>query len=694
MDTKSFNAKRIAKTIDNMETKIQKLQDKVDKNKDKVVTLEEMGIDGLFVDEAQAYKNLAYMTNLENVSGLSTAFSMRATDMNMKVDYINEISGNRNVVFATGTPVSNTIAEAYTMQKYLQSDYLKEKGLQHFDAWVSNFAEATTQMELKPAGDGYRARTRFRYFHNLPELLQQFHRVADVKFAKDLPDIVRPELQEGKMQTVVVEPTEAQNAYIKSLGKRADKLSRGVVDPKEDNMLLICSDGRKTAIDMRLIDPTFPDEENSKISVLAQNVARIAKETEEKRSTQLIFCDIGTPNDDGRYSVYDSIKEKLMMQGIPEHEIAFIHEADKNEEKEELFAKMRSGETRILIGSTQKCGAGTNIQDKMIALHHADCPWKPSDVEQRNGRAHRQGNENKVIAIYNYVTRNSFDSYNWQLIEQKQNIISQIMRGDMSKRSVEDVDDVVQQYAEIKAVASGNPLIREKVTLENEVTELYQLKSGYQTKQRNLQHLVTSLPKQQQHLEERQNHLQQDIQRFENHRSKDFSIVLQEKTMDQREEAGQSLLQTVRDTKLRENEKKVIGQFAGFDLQVEQGMIGSKKLSLQGAGNYEVELGASGSGNITRLQNVLVNLDNQFMSAKSSIEKMQSDYQEALREQGKPFEQEEQLIARVALLDQINTELGVKEWSFEIGSTEDEEIIETQGQEHEPVEQDEDFVLE
>lgn len=668
-DKESFNAKRMAKMLDNLEAKQARLEDSINTGKDRMLCMEEMGIDGLFVDEAHAFKNLPFTSNLENVSGLSNGVSQRAVDMRTKVQYLNELTGNQNVTFSTGTPVSNTIAEAYLMQKYLQSDYLKEMGLNHFDAWVANFAEPTTQMELKPTGDGYRPRTRFTYFNNLPELLHQFHRIADVKFADDLPDIDRPEIAGGKMQTIVAEPSETQAAYISSLGDRADAISNGAVTPDEDNMLLICTDGRKAALDMRLIDPLAPEFEGSKTNLAADNIARIYKETTDNHSTQLVFSDMGTPNSEGRYSVYQGLKEKLMERGITENEIAFIHDAAKNEEKEALFARMRTGDLRVLVGSTQKCGAGTNVQDKMIALHHLDCPWKPSDVEQRNGRGHRQGNENSEIRLYNYVTRNSFDAYNWQIIEQKQRIVGQIMRGDISTRRVKDIDEVVQQYAEIKAVASGNPLIREKVTVENQVKELEQLKAAYTRKRNRLKDdIQRKIPDEQALCEKRVESYGQDKVRYESNNSDDFSIQFAGKTYESKKEAGEAMTAALRKVPIAGASPTEIGEYKGFTIEAERGLDGLPYLYLKGSGRYRVEVTTSESANMNRIEHMLDHFEDRQLEAKERLVELEKEYQDSVAELRRPFAQQEELNTALAQLTTINDELNLNENVVEIGN--------------------------
>ena len=675
-DNQSFNAKRMAKLLDNIEAKQGKLLSVIDDKKDRMLTMEEMGIDGVFVDEAHAFKNLPFTTNLENVSGLSNGVSQRAIDMRTKVQYLNELTGNQNVVFSTGTPVSNTIAEAYLMQMYLQPEYLKEKGLRHFDSWVANFAEPSTQMELKPAGDGYRPRTRFMYFNNLPELLHQFHRVADVKFANDLPDVERPDIAGGKMQTVVAEPSEFQEAYIKSLGDRADNISGGLVDANQDNMLLICTDGRKAALDMRLIDPTYPDHPGSKINLAADRIAAIYQETNDKRSTQLVFSDMGTPNTDGRYSVYDSLKEKLVERGIPENEIAFIHDAAKNEEKEVLFSRMRSGDLRVLVGSTQKCGAGTNVQDKMIALHQLDCPWKPSDVEQRVGRGHRQGNENPEIRLYNYVTRNSFDSYNWQIIEQKQRIVGQIMRGDVNSRRVKDVDDTVQNYAEIKAIASGNPLIREKVTLENQIGELKNLQSAYVRKQSHLQESVNkTIPERQTVLRQTLDHYTKDRQVAEANYNADSPVQLGDKIYESKTKAGEALLDGLRKLPIGQNDFSKISDYCGFELKGMRELDGTARLYLQGSTRYPIEVSAAPLSLMNHVEQCVKQFGDRILRTETELQDLSKRYQDSLVELEKPFEQQEELNTALAQFSVINDELNLKDNDVEIGSVMDDDEI-------------------
>ena len=482
-----FSIKAMERTKKGLEAKLKKL---LDSPKDDVVTFEELGIDRLFVDEAHSFKNLYYQTKMQNVAGLSSAEAQKSSDMYMKCRYLDEKTGSKGVVFATGTPVSNTMVEVYTMQRYLQHDALERLGLNHFDAWAANFGETVTAMELAPEGTGYRARTRFSKFFNLPELMSLFREAADIKTADEL-NLPKPEVI---YHNEVSQPTEIQKGLVKQLSERATKVHARQVDPSVDNMLAITNDGRKLGLDQRVVNPLLPDESGTKVNRCVDNVFKIWEDTKADRLTQILFCDLSTPGKG--FSVYDDIKKKLVARGVPENEIAFIHDADTDAKKKELFAKVRSGQVRVLMGSTAKMGAGTNVQDRLIAIHDLDAPWRPGDLEQRKGRIERQGNMNETVHVYRYVTENSFDSYLWQTLENKQKFISQIMTSKSPVRSCEDVDETTLSFAEIKALCAGDPRIREKMNLDVEVSKLRLLKSSFQSQKYSLEYdLLRYFPK-------------------------------------------------------------------------------------------------------------------------------------------------------------------------------------------------------
>ena len=486
----NYTIKQLEKTKRTLETRLEKLNKQ--ERKDDVVTFEELGVDKLFVDEAHNYKNLFLYTKMRNVGGLAQTEAQKSSDLFMKCRYLDEITGGKGTVFATGTPVSNSMAELYTMQRYLQYGELRKNELEHFDNWASTFGETVTAIELAPEGTGYRAKTRFAKFHNLPELMAMFKEVADIQTAETL-NLPTPEFENIN---VVVKPSEIQEDMVKELGERADRIRGGSVDASVDNMLKITNEGRKLALEQRLMNPLLPDSNNSKVNSCCENVYKIWSENSDKKSTQLVFCDLSTPKDMKGYEkdeftdVYNELKSKLIQKGIPENEIAFIHEADNETKKKELFSKVRQGEVRVLMGSTSKMGAGTNVQDKLIALHHLDCAWKPSDLTQRNGRMIRQGNENEKVFVYSYVTEKTFDAYMYQLVEQKQKFISQIMTSKTPARTMEDIDEKALSYGEIKALATGNPLILEKTNLDSEISKLKLLRQNFMNQKYALQDKV------------------------------------------------------------------------------------------------------------------------------------------------------------------------------------------------------------
>ena len=479
-----YTVKQMERTRKSLETRLAKLNDQ--SRKDDVVTFEQLGIDRLFIDESHYFKNLFLATKMRNVGGIAQTEAQKSSDLFMKTQYLDELTGGRGTIFATGTPISNSMVELYTIQRYLQYRLLQEMGLIHFDDWASNFGETVTAIELSPEGTGYRAKTRFAKFYNLPELMAAFKEVADIQTA----DMLKLPVPKANFHTEVIQPSEFQKEMIKGLAERAEKIRAGGVDPHVDNMLRITNDGRKLALDMRLIQPLAPDDPDGKVAVCARNVFRIWEQTKEKRSAQLVFCDLSTPTTDGSFSVYDDLKKKLMDAGIPEEEIAFIHTADSEAKKKELFSKVRAGQVRVLLGSTAKMGAGTNVQDRLIALHDLDCPWRPSDLQQRLGRIVRQGNENEEVEIFRYVTEGTFDAYLYQLVENKQKFIAQIMTSKSPVRVADDVDETALSYSEIKALATGNPLIIEKCNLDMEVARLNMLKASHLNQVYALEELV------------------------------------------------------------------------------------------------------------------------------------------------------------------------------------------------------------
>ena len=487
----NFTIKQMEKTKKGLQAKIDKLNDQ--SRKDDVVTFEELGVDRIFIDESHYFKNLFLYTKMRNVGGIAQTEAQKSSDLFMKCRYLDEITGGRGIIFATGTPISNSMGELYTIQRYLQMSALEEQGLQHFDAWAANYGETVTAIELSPEGTGYRAKTRFAKFYNLPELMSVFKNVADIQTA----DMLKLPVPEAHYHNIALKPSEYQKEIVASLAERAEKVRNREVDSSVDNMLLITNDGRKLALDQRLVNPMLPSDPNSKAAKCAENVFEIWQRTADKRSTQMIFCDLSTPKDDGTFSVYDDIRAKLLELGVPENEIAFIHNAKSEVQKKDLFGKVRSGQVRILLGSTQRMGAGTNCQQKLIALHHLECPWRPSDLQQREGRIIRQGNENPEVDIYSYVTEGTFDAYLYQLVESKQKFISQIMTSKSPVRSAEDVDEQALSYAEIKALASGNPMIKEKMDLDIEVSKLKLLKANHLSQKYALEDAISKgFPKQ------------------------------------------------------------------------------------------------------------------------------------------------------------------------------------------------------
>ena len=648
-----FSIKAMERTKRGLEAKLKKL---LDSPKDDVVTFEELGIDRLFVDEAHSFKNLYYQTKMQNVAGLSNAEAQKSSDMYMKCRYLDEKTGSKGIVFATGTPVSNTMVEVYTMQRYLQHDALERLGLNHFDAWAANFGETVTAMELAPEGTGYRARTRFSKFFNLPELMSLFREVADIKTADEL-NLPKPEVI---YHNEVSQPTEIQKGLVKQLSERATKVHARQVDPSVDNMLAITNDGRKLGLDQRVVNPLLPDESGTKVNRCVDNVFKIWEDTKADRLTQILFCDLSTPGKG--FSVYDDIKKKLVARGVPENEIAFIHNADTDAKKKELFAKVRSGQVRVLMGSTAKMGAGTNVQDRLIALHDLDAPWRPGDLEQRKGRIERQGNMNETVHVYRYVTENSFDSYLWQTLENKQKFISQIMTSKSPVRSCEDVDETTLSFAEIKALCAGDPRIREKMDLDVQVAKLRLLKSSFQSQKYTLEdNLARYFPREIAETKERIAALESDIQTRDAHPVPADSFVgieLDGVRYTERIAAGEALLQLL--PTVQDMEPVHVGTFRGFDVEISLSEFGKYSLTLNGAAEHKVELGADELGNIMRVENAIAGMNRQLEKSRARLEDLERQTENARAELEKPFPQEAELAEKSARLIELNAELDME----------------------------------
>jgi len=654
-----FTIKQMEKTKKNLETRLEKLTD--GSRKDDVVTFEQLGIDRLFVDESQNFKNLFIYTKMRNVAGLSTSEAQKSSDLFMKCRYLDEETDGKGVIFATGTPISNSMAEMYTVQRYLQYDTLQKNGHAHFDAWASNFGETTTSVELSPEGSGYRARTRFAKFNNLPELMNIFKDVADIKTAETL-DLPRPT---AHFHTIVAKPTEIQKEMVQELSERAKDVHDKKVDPTRDNMLKITTDGRKIGLDQRLMNPLLPDDPTSKVNLCVQNIFRIWQETADKRSTQLLFCDFSTPNGDGRFNVYDDIKNKLMDNGVPEKEIAFIHDYDTETQKKDLFAKVRSGSVRVLLGSTFKCGAGTNIQDKLIALHDLDCPWRPGDLAQRLGRILRQGNTNPEVDIFRYVTENTFDAYLFQTVEKKQNFISQIMTSKSPVRSCDDIDDDSLSYAEIKALATGNPLIIEKSQLDSDVGRLKMLKADHQSQQYRLQDdILQHLPLRIEAVKSHISGFKADMEWLENNTHKTEESIspmtIGDRTYTDRSEAGAALLEACKGIKTTEPTK--IGSYRGFDMLIFFESFNKEfHVDMKGSMTHTAVLGDDSGGNITRINNAFDRIPQRLASSEAQLETLYQQQENARAELGKPFEREQELTEKSARLAELDSMLNIDE---------------------------------
>ena len=653
-----FTVKELQKTRKKLETRLEKLND--DFKKDDVITFEELGVDKLIVDEAHNYKNLYLYTKMRNVAGIGQSEAFKSSDMFMKCRYMDEMTNGKGIVFATGTPISNSMTELYTMQRYLQYETLKKNRLEHFDSWASTFGETQSAFELSPEGTGYRVKTRFSKFYNLPELMSMFKEVAGIQTA----DMLKLPVPEAHYEVIKTMPSDEQKEILKGLSERADKVRNKEVEPEEDNMLKITNDGKKLALDQRLINPLLPDDENSKVNVCVKNVFAIWDKTKDNKSTQLLFSDMSTPKGDGSFNIYDDIRDKLVDLGIPKEEIAFIHEANSDKQKDELFAKVRKGEIRILMGSTLKMGAGTNVQNKLIAMHDLDVPWRPADLEQRAGRIVRQGNENKEVNIYRYITENTFDAYLWQTIENKQKFISQIMTSKTPVRVAEDVDESSLNYAEIKALATGDPKIKEKMDLDNEVTKLKMLEANYKSNRYRLEDKIAkTYPEEIARLEKQIKAVKSDIDNVEPlgiGENKFTSITINSDIITDKKLAGEKLLEAIKTVKINEN--KVVGAYRGFGLEVGYNfMTNEHNFSLNGATKHYGELGDSTDGNITRLDNAIERMPNKLDRLEQKLVATKGQLENAKEELKKPFEKADELKSKVLRLAELNKLLDMGE---------------------------------
>ena len=658
-----FSIKQMEKTRKSLEARLAKLNDT--SRKDDVVTFEELGVDRIFVDEAHYYKNLFLYTKMRNVGGIAQTEAQKSSDLFMKCRYLDELTGGKGVIFATGTPISNSMVELYTMQRYLQYGELEKRHLQQFDAWASTFGETVTAIELSPEGTGYRAKTRFAKFFNLPELMALFKEVADIQTS----EMLNLPVPKANYHNVVIEPSEIQKELVKDLSERAEKIRNRMVDSSVDNMLKITNDGRKLALDQRLTNDMLEDFEHSKVATCADNIYSIWDKTSEDKSAQLVFCDLSTPHNDGKFNVYDDLKTKLIDRGIPEEEIAFIHDANTDARKQELFNKVRRGQVRVLIGSTQKMGAGTNCQDRLIALHDLDCPWRPSDLIQRSGRIIRQGNKNPEVDIYRYVTEGTFDAYLYQLVENKQRFISQIMTSKTPVRFAEDIDETALSYAEIKALAAGNPDIIEKTELDTQVAKLKLLKQNYLSEKYALEDKVIKYyPNEIKRLENRIEDMKEDIEVFNNNNTPDNSFEkmnIKGTIFTERKEAGEKIIEICKS--MTNPEPLEIGDYKGFKIILSFDTMDRKfYASMKNNLSYKTELGSDPSGNITRIDNVLNGIETRLSSIENNLEDTKKNYESAKKEIEKPFPQEEELKTKSKRLDELNIKLNLNNKDKEI----------------------------
>ena len=652
-----YTIKQMEKTKKSLNTRLSRLNDS--SRKDNVVTFEQLGVDRLFVDESHNYKNLFLYTKMRNVAGIAQTEAQKSSDMFAKCQYMDELTGGKGITFATGTPISNSMTELYTNMRYLQYNTLQKLGLGNFDSWAATFGESQTAIELAPEGTGYRAKTRFAKFFNLPELISLFKESADIQ----TPDMLKLPIPEAEYENVVLKPSEYQKEMVQSLAERAEAVRDRRVESHIDNMLKITNDGRKLALDQRLINDMLPDEENSKAATCVENAFQIWENTKEQKSAQLIFCDLSTPKGDGTFNVYEDIRNKLMAKGVPKEEIAFIHDANTETRKAKLFAKVRSGQVRFLLGSTQKMGAGTNVQDRLIALHHLDVPWRPSDIEQQEGRILRQGNLNEKVKIFRYVTESTFDSYSWQLIENKQKFISQIMTSKSPVRSCEDIDEATLSYAEVKALATGNPYIKEKMDLDIQVSKLKLLKANHTSQKYRLEdNIAKHYPQQIAAMKERIAGYRTDIQTYMQNKPVDkeaFSMKIGNRVFTDKKEAGAALIDMCRSAK-QPNMAVTIGEFQGFKMKVSFDSFFSKfTINLKGSLSHEVEIGADPLGNLQRLSNALESMTGKMAEVEQKLANVEHQLETAKMEVTKPFDKEQELSEKLERLSELNALLNM-----------------------------------
>ena len=669
-----FTVKQLMKTRKAIKTKLEKLNDT--KRKDTVIDFEQLGVDRLFIDESHFYKNLYLYTKMRNVGGIAQTEAQKSSDLFMKCRYLDEITGNRGTVFATGTPVSNSMVELYSVQRYLQYDTLAQNGLQHFDSWASTFGETVTALELAPEGTNYRAKTRFAKFYNLPELMQMFREVADIQTA----DMLKLPVPTVNYHNIKTKPSEIQTEMVASLAKRAEKVRARLVEPNIDNMLKITNDGRKLALDQRMIDPMLPDDPESKVNACVDNVYRIWEEHADTKATQLVFCDLSTPKNDGTFNVYDDMREKLIARGIPAEQIRFIHEATTDAQKKELFGKVRSGEVRVLFGSTPKMGAGTNVQDRLIAIHNLDCPWRPSDLEQRQGRIERQGNMFPEVEVYRYVTEQTFDAYLYQLVESKQKFISQIMTSKSPVRSAEDVDEVALSFAEVKMLATGDARFKEKMDLDIQVSKLRVLKQSYLSEHYDLEDRVLKYyPQTIKEYEERIAGYENDAALVEQHKpqgeDKFCPMTLKGMTYTEKADAGEMLLAICKDYPM--SAATEIGSYRGFRIEIYYDTVNAHYcMNLCGKAKHKVDLGADALGNLTRIENELSKLPARLEAAKTKKAETIAQLETAKEEIKKPFAFEDELKEKTERLNALNIELNLNEKDTSVMDTEPEQTEE------------------
>ena len=666
-----FTVKQLMKTRKAIKTKLEKLNDT--KRKDTVIDFEQLGVDRLFIDESHFYKNLYLYTKMRNVGGIAQTEAQKSSDLFMKCRYLDEITGNRGTVFATGTPVSNSMVELYSVQRYLQYDTLAQNGLQHFDSWASTFGETVTALELAPEGTNYRAKTRFAKFYNLPELMQMFREVADIQTA----DMLKLPVPKVNYHNIKTKPSEIQTEMVASLAKRAEKVRARLVEPYIDNMLKITNDGRKLALDQRLIDPMLPDFEISKVNACVDNVYRIWTENADTRATQLVFCVLSTPKNDGTFNVYDDIRAKLTDRGIPAEQIRFIHEATIDAQKKELFAKVRIGEVRVLLGSTQKMGAGTNVQDRLKAIHNLDCPWRPSDLEQRQGRIERQGNMFPEVEVYRYVTEQTFDAYLYQLVESKQKFISQIMTSKSPVRSAEDVDEVALSFAEVKMLATGDERFKEKIDLDIQVSKLRVLKQSYLSEHYDLEDRILKFyPQTIKEYEERIAGYESDTTLAEQHQpqgeDKFCPMTIKGVTFTEKAAAGEMLLAICKDYPM--SAPTDIGRYRGFRMEIYYDTVNAHYcMNLCGKAKHKVDLGADALGNLTRIENEIGKIPARLEAAKTRKAENLEQLANAKTEVLKPFAFEDELKEKTDRLNALNIELNLDEKDTPVMDTEPEQ---------------------